>query len=581
MKGPFERLESKGSHYLLHEGHIIDSDEPDYFKKAYERRASDLKFPKVLIFFGPRMGYELEKILKSEKEISFILLLDYSAELLRETLDSESMRVLLAPWLKGGRLSSRVVQNADEAFNVFYEWLRIPQRAFAMDAAWILVNPHTSKSQSSFAERLEDEWKAATKQIRRHFGGREDSLLGFHQTLQNQTLIESSPGVLSLKDQFRGVPAIIVSTGPSLSKSLEVLRLLKTKALLIAADASLPVLKRYGFEPHFVATIERDHVSKRFFEEGPFEAQLISYAFIPGSTIEAFDGARWLAYRDYGYFHFIEEILPRGIVSSSSSVSHFCMNLALYMGCSEVVLVGQDLAYDPETFQSHAAGVPFKEWTYESSLEQMKERVKAEGLGDVFFVPGNTSEQVPTHSTYFSFMKEFAWQASQSKVPVTNATQGGAKIPGLAWKALHDVSSSWPEVPDLSDKVKSLYSKAAKSGSLASLKNLIPFFRDIRVKLGEIRDLTGPLLSSAMVSSDKLAEVERGLRLAQTELMADPRFVAFVIQNAGMEFLDIENSRSRLEAKGASAIELLSESDRWNFWIQSVAEALENELMSI
>src|SRR5205823_2579103 len=129
--------------------------------------------------------------------------------------------------------------------------------------------------------------------------------------VENIPWIERTPGVVNLKQQFKDIPAIIISTGPSLSKSLEALKDLQHRALLLAADASVSILLDHGIEPHFALSLERDNYCKRFFakcsrEHPKFQTNLVAYPFVPQESLKEYKGPQWVSYRDYGYFLFFE-----------------------------------------------------------------------------------------------------------------------------------------------------------------------------------------------------------------------------------------------------------------------------------
>jgi hypothetical protein len=240
-----------------------------------------------------------------------------------------------------------------------------------------------------------------------------------------------------------------------------------------------------------------------------------------------------------------------------------------------VVLIGQDLAYDPDTFASHAEGIAYEDWAKPSDLNKMKARAKEERLGDVFFVSGNTRDKVPTHSTYYSFLKEFSWEASQCGFPITNATDGGAKIPLVPWRQFEEATRGWTEDLNCFDILKLHYKSDA--GNFAQLSLILDFLSDLEAKLREILNLTEQSEIFSKLPQDKKAEILRSLRSAQIELMKDTRFVSFVIQNAGMEYLDCENRWATREAKNSLEFaDSMGDIRRWTSLCHEVAMRVKN-----
>ena len=94
-----------------------------------------------------------------------------------------------------------------------------------------------------------------------------DSMIGVnHTTLHIPDMLEGIP--LSHIKKQRGKKtktAIIVSTGPSLDKQLELLGIAQSHATIISVDASYSILKAHGIKPDFVTTMERCPETSEFF----------------------------------------------------------------------------------------------------------------------------------------------------------------------------------------------------------------------------------------------------------------------------------------------------------------------------
>ncbi|EJD5867819.1 motility associated factor glycosyltransferase family protein, partial [Campylobacter jejuni] len=59
--------------------------------------------------------------------------------------------------------------------------------------------------------------------------------------------------------------AIIVSTGPSLTKQLPLLKKYANKATIFCADSSYPILAKHGIKPDYVCMLERKAITAEFF----------------------------------------------------------------------------------------------------------------------------------------------------------------------------------------------------------------------------------------------------------------------------------------------------------------------------
>jgi hypothetical protein len=245
----------------------------------------------------------------------------------------------------------------------------------------------------------------------------EDSLIGIENMLANLPLIIRSPGIDRLYGTFKGKPAIVAATGPSLNKNKHLLKGVGDKALLLCPDASLPILLAMGVRPHLVTSLERGIPGIRFFEEIPAEQLTDTYlAACPVIRKELYDvyqGPKVIVYRNLDHFKWLE--IERGILDIKASSGNMAFKIAAAMGCDPIILVGQDLAFERDG-TTHAAGSIFGE--------------NQDILDDLFVVPGNTGEPVPTNPTFFSFLKGYEVDVAEYKGTCVNSTEGGAFIQG-------------------------------------------------------------------------------------------------------------------------------------------------------
>ncbi|MBN8554443.1 MAG: motility associated factor glycosyltransferase family protein [Deltaproteobacteria bacterium] len=552
----------------VYEGSVmLDSSAADFVSlNSYK-----LEHTKLLFIEGLGLGHLVRKAVdRFQGRVRDVLILEPSIEAFAFVISQKDFSENFADprfhWIIG--------QDEENCFADFLEFLRVPERAFQMDAFQFIAHPVISKKYQKYFEVVRDEWDAARKQIRRGYGGIEDSLLGFEHVVRNLDFIESNPGIILTKDLFQKVPAIIVSAGPSLDKSIPALKKLQDKAVIIAVDACLNILLENGISPHAVVTIERDMGPKVFFEatHKKFPANdthLFAFPLARPDALAAYKGPKWVAYRDYGYFQYFEQQLARGMISSSSSVAHFALRTAFCFGCSPVLLVGQDLAYEPKTLRSHAQGLAYEGWDKPKTEAEVKANIQSDQLGELFYVEGNKEKQVPTNSTYFSFLKEFSWEATRLPFKIFNCTEGGAKIPNIESASIADVTSQWKTHSDLRQRLSDLRKKI--ESKKLSWKETTDYLQSLSTKLQEMSQA----MASPDLSLEQKMQIATLIRQAQVELMKDQRYICFVIQNAGREYLDFENEwATRVEDPSFSANERLAYLDRGLHLVQGVTQRM-------
>ncbi|WP_195677259.1 6-hydroxymethylpterin diphosphokinase MptE-like protein, partial [Campylobacter volucris] len=94
-----------------------------------------------------------------------------------------------------------------------------------------------------------------------------DTLQGIDQFMQNIPTMLSKPCLKELlnKRKAKAKNAIIVSTGPSLSKQLPLLKQYQENVVIFCADSSYPILAKENIKPDYVFSLERVDYTSEFF----------------------------------------------------------------------------------------------------------------------------------------------------------------------------------------------------------------------------------------------------------------------------------------------------------------------------
>lgn len=246
-----------------------------------------------------------------------------------------------------------------------------------------------------------------------------DSLVGVENMLDNLGEITGNPGINLLFNKFRGRPAVIVSTGPSLDKNKHLLRGLEGRALVIAPDASLKVLLDMGVKPHLVTSLERLRVASRCFEglaaEEVQDVYLAACPVIYNEVYGAYPGPRVIVYRNFDHFKWLG--VDRGILDIMISSGNMAFKVAAALGCDPIILVGQDLAFD-RGGKSHAAGNVYGE------------RQEMYYKGKPISVKGNDGDPIDTTHIWYQALKAYEMDVAEYGGTCINSTEGGAYIPG-------------------------------------------------------------------------------------------------------------------------------------------------------
>ncbi|EAH9916333.1 DUF115 domain-containing protein, partial [Campylobacter coli] len=244
-------------------------------------------------------------------------------------------------------------------------------------------------------------------------------LLTHGQFLQNiPSMLESIPfqRILSeRKNKFEN--AIVVSAGPSLTKQLPLLKAYQDKAVIFCADGALSMLEKEGIIPDYVTNLDFTDLAMKFFQnkENKTSLNMLSCATHP-SLVHFLDNKSVVLRDNPLYQRF--NLNDFGYIDTGTHVSHFSYTLALALGFKNIIMIGQDLAFDKEG-NSHSKGFDFGEkFSGEENIDKLKIPAYA-GKGEVL-----------THTTWndYRIKLEYLFACNDQKAKFYNATEGGARI---------------------------------------------------------------------------------------------------------------------------------------------------------
>ncbi|EAI0098723.1 DUF115 domain-containing protein, partial [Campylobacter coli] len=247
-------------------------------------------------------------------------------------------------------------------------------------------------------------------------------LLTHGQFLQNiPSMLESIPFQRILnerKNKFEN--AIVVSAGPSLTKQLPLLKAYQDKAVIFCADGALSMLEKKGIVPDYVTNLDFTDLAMKFFQNKENLKQSIialECATHPNIVHSLKAENCMIVLRNKALYQRFN-LNDFGYIDTGTHVSHFSYTLALALGFKNIIMIGQDLAFDEEG-NSHSKGFDFGEkFSGEENIDKLKVPAYA-GKGEVL-----------THITWndYRIKLEYLFACNDQKAKFYNATEGGARI---------------------------------------------------------------------------------------------------------------------------------------------------------
>ena len=216
---------------------------------ADQLTALKLKNTRLAVFLGFGLGYELiyyTDQMSAQQNTSNILVVEKDLEIFKLAL----MNGDLSAYLTNPNIHFIVGVEAGDLFSKLVPILHqdlIFMLARAMNPVY--HSSALSLNKDYYIQVMKALREAMIFEVSKYGNSPEDSLIGMENMLINIDEIVSNPGIKLLFDKFKGRPAVVVATGPSLNINKHLLKGLEDKALIIAVDASLKVLMHIGIKP--------------------------------------------------------------------------------------------------------------------------------------------------------------------------------------------------------------------------------------------------------------------------------------------------------------------------------------------
>ena len=414
----------------------------------------------------------------------------------RELLECKQIKIILLP--EGIGVGEVLQELAEEH----------PVRGVQIEPFWVADRRKFSRVKNSLLRK--------TALTHAHYLERLHGHIPFSHLIKNLPRMADAFYANGLKDAFAGVPAVICGAGPSLAASLQVLRTLERRALILAGGSAIAVLSHHGITPHFCLAIDPNpdellRVQNRFAFEVPllFSSRLFPDCFSVykgplGYLRSGMAGIPELWFEEQ--LGLVDPILGAKLPSEALSVTTLAAAFAHHLGCNPILFEGVDLAYTEN--RRYAAG-GFVEEPEAECLQPIDRKVfKRSKKGRAVQSAVRWVMEARALSRFARSCKERRW---------INCTQGGLGLKGVEACPLREVSfeREW----DLREQIRSaIFKTPMPNGARAIL-------REKREELHKsIQAVIGYLTTLALEKNfgrRALAELELKEELAYAILLFD------------------------------------------------------------
>ncbi|MGE5583123.1 MAG: motility associated factor glycosyltransferase family protein [Bacillota bacterium] len=253
-----------------------------------------------------------------------------------------------------------------------------------------------------------------------------DFLLELENLWRNLPYLTGSYSVDSSRNLLRGKPAILVTSGPSLNKNIDLLREIQKRAIVISCGSALAPMYKRGIVPHFEVVSDPyplmyEKVKLVYQPETCFLMSLTAHYRI--SQIAGLP-------KMYCLVDFADEVLAdlrkctqiNTVLPVMASVAATAFSFALHLGADPVIFVGQDMCFSGE--QSHVDNMD-----------------KAVNTCTLEAVDGRVVQTTPLLKEVFEYFGNLVPRIKERKI--INATEGGAGIPGAEHITLAETAARY------------------------------------------------------------------------------------------------------------------------------------------
>lgn len=504
-------LIKKGPDFLM----LYDNDDPIKYCDKYLERLN-IKYAPIVVFMGLGLGYHLDryfKLLGEKVGTREIVVFEKDVELFRLALKmGDFVQVFVQP-----NIHFFVGESPEETYVKLKAGILSKDNIkIALKSLKIIPLPTNLIVDGEYYEKVLFTLKKAARQVMVLTGNDSlDSFVGLENVLENIRHIFSNPGINTLFGKFNRRPGILVAAGPSLNKNMHLLKGLGDKALIISCDASFIPLMKKGIHPHLVTSLERTPGVDLFYRgiENFNGIYFIALPILMPETIDAFKGRKFIAYRGYSHFNWLEE--EKGSLAVGISVANLAFKILVELGCDPIILIGQDLAF-AEDGDTHVKGDIFGSRSEDISKKPVVE------------LEGNDGKPVKSEKSWEIMKYTYEEDIALYKGTCINATEGGAKIRGaevMPFKeaierycievfrpllVLDDAYTNFIKNLDVREKIAKIQKKAKESRRM--VEDSVKEFKDALEMTNQAdKEIIQPFLEngSEVVDMERLTGIEK------------------------------------------------------------------------
>ncbi|EFV1646545.1 motility associated factor glycosyltransferase family protein [Campylobacter upsaliensis] len=447
--------------FITEGGAVFDYEEFEERLKEFKE-----KYPlyPVLYFYGISNAFMIENLLQNPYHCH-LLVYERNLALLYTLLSSIDLSVALA---------QKRLLIFNEVSQMEYIFETQPFLAYSRTYFLELMSDFYAREQKEILALNSFLMEGFKKSILKQGNDPKDALQGIRQYVYNLDSMIKNPSLKELlaKRGAKFKSCVIVSTGPSLSKQLPLLKEVQERVVIFAADSAYPILMQNDIVPDYVCMVERTDFTAEFFKHDfgnkDDKTTFLLASLVHPNAIEYLEkrGRNYILIPKHLNFAQYVDLKAFSLLSSAVSVAHMAFAIALELEFKELVFIGQDLAYN-DVGHSHP-----KDYQHSANFEsEAYEKIKVVAYGGEGFVE--------SHEIWIFFrqiLEDLIKYVVSAKI--YNATQGGARIEGMIEKPFSECCKDFNENKQNLVKLKPLSEDKQKEYALKAYAKVKKAFKE-------------------------------------------------------------------------------------------------------
>ena len=372
--------------------------------------------------------------------------------------------------------------------------------------------------------------------------------------IQNIPNLTKEPPLTKFKGIYKGKTAVVVSAGPTLDRNIETLKKYRDNYILITVGTAVKTLYANDIKPDFLCIIETYNSAKQVDGLDLSDVYLITEPY-SSPELRNFKYKKIFSHisANSPINHLWAEICEENIEEywSKGTVSYTALNSARILGCTKIILVGQDLAYiegqcyskdsaykdlncgynketqrweikaeDFEAFSAAISSDPNPEIRYAVANHRLERLNKS-----LYYVKGIKGDMIPTESVYAAFVKPLSeFTEHFTGIEYINTSLVGAQINGFKNLPLEDALYNSETIENKSFNTDFEY-------------NVDKIYKNLALRLTELDEAKKILVEGLQVVKNLSNELKR-YKIVNENILKLLKKVSLIYLNLTSDFAD-------------------------------------------